>query len=50
MANPHAVLIRPDGQVAWVDTDDGNATGLLPALAKWTGFRPEHVARPRTTT
>ncbi|MGV0051998.1 FAD-dependent monooxygenase [Mycobacterium colombiense] len=49
VANPHAVLIRPDGHVAWVDTD-GNATGLLPALAKWTGFRPEHVARPRTTT
>jgi 2-polyprenyl-6-methoxyphenol hydroxylase-like FAD-dependent oxidoreductase len=33
---PHAVLIRPDGHVAWVDTD-GTATGLYPALTKWVG-------------
>lgn len=42
--NPHAVLIQPDGHVAWVDID-GNATGLLPALALWTGFHPKHVVR-----
>ena len=36
--NPHAVLVRPDGHVAWVDTD-GNATGLHAALTKWIAFR-----------
>jgi hypothetical protein len=34
--NPHAVLIRPDGHVAWVDTT-GGATGLDQALTKWIG-------------
>lgn len=35
--NPHAVLIRPDGHVGWVDTD-GTATGLQAALTKWITF------------
>jgi 2-polyprenyl-6-methoxyphenol hydroxylase-like FAD-dependent oxidoreductase len=34
--SPRAVLIRPDGHVAWVDID-GTATGLRPALTKWVG-------------
>jgi 2-polyprenyl-6-methoxyphenol hydroxylase-like FAD-dependent oxidoreductase len=34
--HPHAVLIRPDGHVAWVDTG-GSATGLDQALTKWIG-------------
>jgi hypothetical protein len=32
---PTAVLIRPDGYVAWVG--DGNATGLRDALTTWFG-------------
>jgi hypothetical protein len=32
---PPAVLIRPDGHVAWVD--DGNALGLADALTTWFG-------------
>ena len=40
VAEPHAVLIRPDGHVAWVDTD-GNATGLHPALTKWIGTQSQ---------
>ncbi len=32
---PAAVLIRPDGYVAWVG--DGTDTGLLDALATWLG-------------
>jgi 3-(3-hydroxy-phenyl)propionate hydroxylase len=32
---PHAVLIRPDGYVAWVG--DGNAEGLVEALTTWVG-------------
>jgi 2-polyprenyl-6-methoxyphenol hydroxylase-like FAD-dependent oxidoreductase len=34
---PTAVLIRPDGYVAWVG--DGTATGLLDALSMWFGAR-----------
>lgn len=33
---PSAVLIRPDGYVAWVD--DGTPAGLVEVLAKWFGL------------
>jgi hypothetical protein len=32
---PSAVLIRPDGYVAWVG--DGTSAGLNEALTKWIG-------------
>jgi hypothetical protein len=32
---PAAVLVRPDGHVAWVGT--GDAAGLRDALARWFG-------------
>lgn len=32
---PNAVLVRPDGYVAWVD--DGDHVGLTDALTKWFG-------------
>jgi hypothetical protein len=35
VAGPTAVLIRPDGHVAWVD--DGTQTGLTDALTTWFG-------------
>jgi hypothetical protein len=35
---PGAVLIRPDGYVAWVG--DGTDVGLAEALATWFGFSP----------
>lgn len=35
VAAPAAVLIRPDGYVAWVD--DGSARGLAEALDRWFG-------------
>ncbi len=35
VANPVAVLIRPDGHVAWVG--DGGSKGLLGALGAWFG-------------
>ena len=34
---PSAVLIRPDGHVAWVG--DGTDTGLRDALTTWVGPR-----------
>jgi 2-polyprenyl-6-methoxyphenol hydroxylase-like FAD-dependent oxidoreductase len=33
---PAAVLVRPDGHVAWVG--EGTASGLTEALARWFGF------------
>lgn len=39
VAAPGAVLVRPDGHVAWVS--DGTSDGLLDALATWFGPRPE---------
>jgi hypothetical protein len=35
VATPAAVLIRPDGHVAWVG--DGSDLGLRDALARWFG-------------
>ena len=35
---PSAVLVRPDGHVAWVG--DGTAAGLGDALSRWFGPRP----------
>jgi len=32
---PHAVLVRPDGYVAWVG--DGTARGLHEAASQWFG-------------
>jgi hypothetical protein len=32
---PAAVLVRPDGHVAWVG--DGTDTGLVEALTRWFG-------------
>jgi 3-(3-hydroxy-phenyl)propionate hydroxylase len=40
VAPPSAVLIRPDGHVAWVG--DGTAIGLADALTTW--FGPPHAA------
>jgi len=40
---PRAVLVRPDGHVAWVG--DGTQAGLTDALAKWFG---PPMRRPRT--
>ena len=37
---PSAVLIRPDGHVAWVG--DGTDAGLRDALTKWFGAPPSH--------
>jgi hypothetical protein len=37
VAAPAAVLIRPDGHVAWVG--DGTDTGLRDALTTWFGSR-----------
>jgi len=39
VAAPSAVLIRPDGYVAWVG--EGTDQGLRPALSKWFGA-PTH--------
>lgn len=39
IAAPHAVLIRPDGHVAWVG--DGTARGLREALTTWCGVPAE---------
>jgi hypothetical protein len=36
---PAAVLIRPDGYVAWVG--DGTETGLRDALITWFGSPPQ---------
>jgi 2-polyprenyl-6-methoxyphenol hydroxylase-like FAD-dependent oxidoreductase len=44
VAAPAAVLIRPDGYVAWVG--DGTDTGLRDALTRWFGS-PRRSRRPR---
>jgi hypothetical protein len=41
---PSAVLIRPDGYVAWLG--EGNDSGLVDALAKWFGPPSPHPAAP----
>jgi len=38
---PSAVLVRPDGHVAW--TGDEDADGLAAALATWCGRRTPHT-------
>ena len=43
---PAAVLIRPDGYVAWVG--DGSATGLTDALTRWFGA-PTSITCPEDT-
>ena len=49
VAAPAAVLIRPDGHVAWVG--EGGREGLTEALANWfgppTGHRPTTPVAPR---
>jgi 2-polyprenyl-6-methoxyphenol hydroxylase-like FAD-dependent oxidoreductase len=37
VAAPNAVLIRPDGHVAWVGNEDPTHTGLRNALTTWFG-------------
>ncbi len=41
-----AVLVRPDGYVAWVSTGDGDTDGLERALATW--FTPGALAQTAT--
>jgi hypothetical protein len=41
----HAVLIRPDGHVAWVDLD-GSAARLDQALTKWIGTPQPSQSQP----
>src|SRR5581483_11560187 len=45
VAAPSAVLIRPDGYVAWVG--DGTSTGLVDALAAWFGAPPPSAGNSR---
>ena len=43
---PRAVLIRPDGYVAWVGEGGGTDAGLTDALTKWFGAsNPAHRSR-----
>ncbi|HEY7503485.1 MAG TPA: hypothetical protein VH700_05225 [Gemmatimonadales bacterium] len=47
MDAPAAVLVRPDGYVAWVG--DGTAVGLADAVTTWFGPPPRpHPAETRT--
>ena len=39
---PTAVLVRPDGHVAWVG--EGSTSGLADALMTWCGARPQRFA------
>ena len=45
VSDPHAVLIRPDGHVAWVDLD-GSAARLDQALTKWIGTPQPSQSQP----
>jgi hypothetical protein len=45
VAAPEAVLVRPDGHVAWVG--DGTRAGLEDALARWFGPPAQPPAAPR---
>ena len=38
---PTAVLIRPDGHVAWVEEGDQSQPGLAEALTTWFGPRAQ---------
>jgi 3-(3-hydroxy-phenyl)propionate hydroxylase len=44
VAGPTAVLIRPDGYVAWVG--EGSSKGLADALARWFGPAAQVLAKP----
>lgn len=44
VAAPSAVLVRPDGYVAWVG--QGTTDGLREALAKWFGSDPDETRTP----
>jgi 2-polyprenyl-6-methoxyphenol hydroxylase-like FAD-dependent oxidoreductase len=48
VAAPTAVLIRPDGYVAWVG--DGNHEGLVDALTKWFGPRAEKPRQKKSSS
>jgi hypothetical protein len=47
VAVPAAVLIRPDGYVAWASPDDGELAGLRGSLTTWAGQAsvPEVIER-----
>jgi 2-polyprenyl-6-methoxyphenol hydroxylase-like FAD-dependent oxidoreductase len=45
LSDPHAVLIRPDGHVAWVDLD-GSAARLDQALTTWIGTPQPSQSQP----
>ena len=48
VAAPSAVLVRPDGYVAWVG--DGGDAGLRDALTRWFGPGPNALGTPGPVT
>jgi hypothetical protein len=44
VARPTAVLVRPDGHVAWVE--DGTEESLADALTRWFGDASSPAAAP----
>ncbi|MGH3098380.1 MAG: FAD-dependent oxidoreductase [Streptosporangiales bacterium] len=45
---PAAMLLRPDGYIAWTSTSDSTTAGLTHALHRWFGS-PARQPAPRTT-
>jgi 2-polyprenyl-6-methoxyphenol hydroxylase-like FAD-dependent oxidoreductase len=43
-ATRKAVLVRPDGYIAWVGGEDGRGTAIRTALTEWCGPAADHVA------